>query len=456
MPRLPPWLLRQAKRQSPNLAALLPACRDIRSARNELRWIEQHVHETTRRVSHSSRRVRELCQSRGRGAPLQYVLGSQPFGHLDIKCRPGVLIPRPETEAYTCHLVDLIKNGQIPGLSPVRGGRMLNIVDFCTGTGCIPLLLFASLQRWATRLNVLGVDIADAALRLANNNVHHNEELGNLSVNQLQKLQISRVDVLNDADIEALAETHWDIIVSNPPYVSQRVWDYGHGQLGYSVRKYEPKLALVPGQGIAVPDGWQHQDVFYARLLDIAAMLRPKAMLLELGDEAQAMSLQPPAPGYGVETLLWDVEVARGRFETLNGTIQEVYAQVLRLNPHFKLPEDPPVARGLNRKRSTVRCGNWPLTSKDRIQEGINYLRRLNGAPRNGPGPSNCGRVSCSYNAAIWWCNDNTVPKTLDSWNWIADSAQHILNTCAPGANMVSGQNFESGNWNTIVRRDSC
>jgi len=275
MPRLPPWLLRQAKRQSPNLAALLPACRDIPSARNELRWIEQHVHETTRRVSHKSRQVRELCQSRGRGVPLQYVLGSQPFGHLDIKCRPGVLIPRPETEAYTCHLIDLIKKGQISGLSPARGEREVNIVDFCTGTGCIPLLLFASLQRWATRLNVLGVDIADAALRLANDNVHHNEELGNLSVNQLQKLQISRVDVLNDADIEALAETHWDIIVSNPPYVSQRVWDYGHGQLGYSVRKYEPKLALVPGQGIAVPDGWQHQDVFYARLLDIAAMLRP-------------------------------------------------------------------------------------------------------------------------------------------------------------------------------------
>lgn len=138
------------------------------------------------------------------------------------------------------------------------------------------------------------------------------------------------------------------------------------------------------------------------------------------------MSLQPPAPGYGVETLLWDVEVARGRFETLNGTIQEVYAQVLRLNPHFKLPEDPPVARGLNRKRSTVRCGNWPLTSKDRIQEGINYLRRLNGAPRNGPGPSNCGRVSCSYNAAIWWCNDVSRPPFLQ-WLCTKGAAHSML-----------------------------
>ncbi|UNI18894.1 hypothetical protein JDV02_005132 [Purpureocillium takamizusanense] len=285
MPRLPPWLLRQAKQQSHDLAALLPACRDMPSARNELRWIEQHVRETTAPARCSSSRVRELCQSRGRGVPLQYILGSQPFGHLDIKCRPGVLIPRPETEAYTCHLVDSIKRGQVPGLTPARG---LSIIDFCTGTGCIPLLLFASLQRWAARLDVLGVDIAAAALRLANDNVHHNEQQGNLSVNEQQRLSISRTDVFDDADIEALAATRWDVIVSNPPYVSQRVWDYGHGQLGYSVRKYEPKLALVPGQGIAVPDGWERQDVFYARLLDVASVLRPKAMLLELGDEAQA------------------------------------------------------------------------------------------------------------------------------------------------------------------------
>ncbi|KAJ6438492.1 Modification methylase HemK [Purpureocillium lavendulum] len=287
MPRLPPWLFRQAKRQSPNLAALLPACRDVSSARNELRWIEQHVQESTRRAGQTSL-VQKLCRSRGRGVPLQYVLGSQPFGHLDIKCRPGVLIPRPETEAYTCHLVDLIKKGLIPGLGPGRGEREIGVFDFCTGTGCIPLLVFASLQAWATRLRVLGVDIAETAVRLANDNICHNEELGNLRRSDQQSLRISRADVLDDADIEALAGSRWDVLISNPPYVSQRVWDYGHGQLGYSVRKYEPKLALVPGQSIAVPDGWERQDVFYARLLDVAAILQPKVMLLELGDEAQA------------------------------------------------------------------------------------------------------------------------------------------------------------------------
>lgn len=50
----------------------------------------------------------------------------------------------------------------------------------------------------------------------------------------------------------------------------------------------------------------------------------------------------------------------------------------------------------------------------------------------------------------------NTEAKTLDSWNWLANSAQHIVNTCAAGSDRVSGQNFEEGNWNTIVRGDNC
>jgi hypothetical protein len=40
------------------------------------------------------------------------------------------------------------------------------------------------------------------------------------------------------------------------------------------------------------------------------------------------------------------------------------------------------------------------------IRNGIRYLRGLNGNPTNGAGPGNCGRVSCSYDSAIWWCND--------------------------------------------------
>jgi hypothetical protein len=50
--------------------------------------------------------------------------------------------------------------------------------------------------------------------------------------------------------------------------------------------------------------------------------------------------------------------------------------------------------------------GRWPECHPNPIRRGIEYLRYVQGRPRNGPGPGNCGRVSCSYNAAIWWCND--------------------------------------------------
>lgn len=110
-------------------------------------------------------------------------------------------------------------------------------------------------------------------------------------------------------------------------------------------------------------------------------------------------------PGYGVEVLQWNVEVGPGQTEVLNGTVQEVYAHALQINPKFAFASSPE-ARDLHQKRGTVQCGNWPLADKGRIQEGISYLRGVPAAPRNGPGPGNCGRVSCSYNAAIWWCND--------------------------------------------------
>lgn len=74
-------------------AQLLPACRDLESAANELRWIREHVHDTPSPVA-PGLRVWDLVTKRSKGVPLQYVLGTQPFGPLEIKCRPGVLIPR--------------------------------------------------------------------------------------------------------------------------------------------------------------------------------------------------------------------------------------------------------------------------------------------------------------------------------------------------------------------------
>lgn len=288
MPRLPPQLLRRAFSISPELSTLLPACRDLQSAKNELRWIKEHVEATThveRRRSHLLR----LCGRRGRGEPLQYVLGSQPFGSLDIKCSPGVLIPRAETEAYVCHLLDLLKTGQLLG-QPAKSLERLNILDFCTGTGCIPLLLFAELQKIVKTIEVRGIDVSPQALDLANANLARNVRQCHMAwPSDKHRLSFEPADVFDDQSIQALATSNVDIIISNPPYVAEDVWNHGRGQLGLSVKRHEPRLALVPGGHLPkAPKGLEAEDVFYARLLDVAETLQPKLLLLEIGDRHQA------------------------------------------------------------------------------------------------------------------------------------------------------------------------
>lgn len=97
MPRVPPSALRTARSIHPHLAKLLPVCRDLRSAENELRWLRECArntitHDTTSRDIDFI--VSRLVHRRSRGEPLQYLLGSEYFGELELKCRPGVLIPR--------------------------------------------------------------------------------------------------------------------------------------------------------------------------------------------------------------------------------------------------------------------------------------------------------------------------------------------------------------------------
>ncbi|CAI6100248.1 unnamed protein product [Clonostachys chloroleuca] len=287
MPRIAPQLIRSALGHSPELAALLPACRDLNSAFNELRWIREHVAKTVR--LNRKRHLERLCQKRGRGVPLQYLLGTQPFGSLDIKCKPGVLIPRPETEAYVCYLQELLESGELLGQKLSELGN-LRIIDFCTGTGCIPLQLFSTLQRSVRSLEVCGVDISPVALELAKENARYNVARGCMaSSNDKQALSFRKADIFRDTDMQQFTGLPWDIMISNPPYISRNVWNYGRGQMGYSARKYEPRLALVPGDGMPpAPAGLRHEDIFYARLLDLAQTLRPKILLMELGDENQA------------------------------------------------------------------------------------------------------------------------------------------------------------------------
>ncbi|KAJ9131102.1 HemK family methyltransferase [Pleurostoma richardsiae] len=298
MPRLPPSLLRTAYSISPNAAALLPACRDLPSAVNELRWIREHVGASASAspAARPEREVARLCRLRGRGVPLQYVLGSQPFGPLDIKCRPGVLIPRPEPEAYTTHLASLVRGGILGRRASHQPG--LSIVDFCTGTGCIALLLYALLAPSFPGLHVRGIDISPQAVALARENAIRNVRMGymlppNRGDSQrpqdqggARALQFDQGDLFSDDLVASLQARRWDIITCNPPYISHAGFARGTAR---SVRNYEPKLAQVPGPRAGYATRCAPEDVFYARLLDVGAALRPGLVLVEVGDMAQAL-----------------------------------------------------------------------------------------------------------------------------------------------------------------------
>lgn len=301
MPRLAPSLLRQSHRISPLLRSLLPATRDLQSAQNELRWIREHVFSSSvepgdapehHHSPHQSqqRTIARLCRQRGQGVPLQYILGSQPFGHLDIACQQGVLVPRPETEAWALHLGKLIRRWR--NSAGDNSLRDLGLVDFCTGTGCIALSLYQSLQGADSKLHVRGVDISPQAVSLSRKNLEANLRTSVISPpREGHSVSFTLGSVFDDAFVKDLSSKRgsYDILVSNPPYISRDTWTHGRGQMGFSVKKYEPRLALVPEDDVPSYPGVEHEDVFYWRLLDISSLLQTRLVVFEVGDEAQAL-----------------------------------------------------------------------------------------------------------------------------------------------------------------------
>lgn len=377
MPRLAPSLLHHAKRENPLLPILLRECRDTRSAKNEHRWLKEHA--LALQSSHNARgrsslrkgvasvqgwrtTLRKLVRRRAKGEPLQYILGTQPFGDLEILCEKGVLIPRPETEAYTDRLAGLVLDLSREETAPK--GQELRILDLCTGTGCISLLLHSLLkppnfERAAgkdasgnalvnTRLEILGVDISNAALRLAKKNLQHNSGQGALHPSAEQDVSFARADVLTNSPSDTLAdepgnELHkpdfgpavasvwevlqrdginqkWDIIISNPPYISPSDYSPG-GTTTRSVRRWEPRLALVPqpsqlcaSHNVQQPkygNQLHRGDEFYPPLLHLARSVGSKAIVLEVGDGDQAMRVKNFAAQYFIAEPEIEMEIWR-------------------------------------------------------------------------------------------------------------------------------------------------
>jgi release factor glutamine methyltransferase len=183
-----------------------------------------------------SERVKNILSELKTGKPVQYIFGVTEFYGLPFKVNPYVLIPRPETE----ELVEWILFGGGDRLK-VEGERF-SVLDIGTGSGCIAISLKKNLED----ADVSAIDISEGALQTAKENA----VLNSVKINFIQ------ADILNIKP--GVATANYNIIVSNPPYVTLD----DKKQMHNNVTDFEPHTALF------VP---KHDPlIFYRAIADFA------------------------------------------------------------------------------------------------------------------------------------------------------------------------------------------
>lgn len=205
-------------------------------------------------------RFMDLVERRALGEPFQYITGECEFLSLKFEVNPGVLIPRSDTELLAeAALFSLGCSNSFmdAGLFRVSSHGLRRVLDIGTGSGCLAV----SIAHYAKDVLVDALDISDEALETA----RRNAELNDVSA----AIRYKQVDFLVDS---GFADQPYDLIVSNPPYISQ---DDKTGLMA-SVEEYEPGLALF-----AADDGL----CFYKRLANISPTILAKngVILVECG-----------------------------------------------------------------------------------------------------------------------------------------------------------------------------
>lgn len=241
--------------------------------------------------------LRDAVRRRRDGEPLQYITGSAPFRYLNLKVKPGVLIPRPETEVLVSEVLSRLPKPAKPvskeylmeqaaalketalndpanaqdsedgrvvsgvGLNEQEPEHELLVCDLCTGTGCVAI----SVASEHPNAHVIATDISEEAVELARENV---------ASNSLEdRVDVIQCDLGDGIEVDLLGA--FDAIISNPPYVPTEVLK----SIPDEVSAFEPRLALDGGQ-----DGL---DV-YSRILDWSKRaLKPGGLLaVELHEDA--------------------------------------------------------------------------------------------------------------------------------------------------------------------------
>lgn len=229
---------------SPRLSAELLLCHVLKLERIQLYTLYDRAVEKPQLDA-----LRGLVKRAGEHEPIAYLVGRCEFYSLTFKITPACLIPRPETEQLAEKAILFLRSRPAPRRA----------LDLCTGSGCIA----AALARSVKELETVATDISDAALNVAAENIE--------TLKLTDKVQLLCGDLF-DPILEGLDDTRFDVIVSNPPYVSDAEFE----KLDRNVKDYEPVGALRAGV-----DGL---DVYRRIVAQAPEHLRPEGMLMmEIG-----------------------------------------------------------------------------------------------------------------------------------------------------------------------------
>ncbi|MFA9430154.1 class I SAM-dependent methyltransferase [Egicoccus sp. AB-alg2] len=235
----------------------------------DARWLVDHVVEVAGSCDGCGGALLDgLVARRAAREPLQLVLGRTWFRELELRCAPGVFIPRPETEIVAGVAID-----EASGLdAPI-------VAEPCTGTGAIALSVAVEVPG----ARVVATDLDPAAVDLARDN------LGRVLAGEAgPPLAADQVEILAGDLLAPLADDlrgRLDVLVSNPPYLPAADRDRWEPE----VADHDPDRALVGG-----PDG--HEVV--GRLLALAAeWLRPGGLVVveideRRGEDARAAAVR--------------------------------------------------------------------------------------------------------------------------------------------------------------------
>jgi len=234
---------------------------DVRGISRDKLYLEQDIEVSQEDKKH----YLELLQRRGAREPLAYLRKTREFMGLDFYVDENVLIPRPETEL-------LVEKAVAIGKDRFQG-QGAYILDLCTGSGAVAISM-ASL--WAQAM-VSATDISKPALQIAKQNA---------------LLQHVQVDFFQGDLFAPVFGKKFDMIVSNPPYVSPEEY----AGCSPEVRR-EPSLALLGGA-----DGLD----FYKRIATQAEnVLKPEGIiLLEIG-YSQGLAVTELFRQSGYQTLIF-------------------------------------------------------------------------------------------------------------------------------------------------------